>query len=59
MSLWSILKNVTIWKSRLPHLDRKVMLGQTLDEEEIYEYFIMLRSWKCNEGGTLELNVEE
>lgn len=43
----------------MPHLGRKVMLGQTLDEEETYEYFTMLRSWKCNEGGTLELNVED
>lgn len=35
------------------------MLGQTPNEEEIYKYFTLQESPKCNEGGRLEIIIQD
>jgi hypothetical protein len=43
----------------MPLVDKMTMLVQAPNEEESNEYFILLQSLKCNEGGRLEFTFED
>jgi hypothetical protein len=43
----------------MPPIDRMTMLVQAPNEEESNEYFTLLQSSKCNEGGRLESKRED
>ncbi len=43
----------------MPPIDKMTMLVQAPNEEESNEYFILLQSLKCNEGGRLEFTFED
>jgi hypothetical protein len=59
MSSWNISKNSRIWRIRTAPANRMALLVQTLNKEELKEYFILPQNLGCNEDGRLESNEED